>query len=75
MNADKSVLNGTANSGSVDAFVTDYLSKRMLLSGRGKGKSKLDSKSLECYLDAMNDLRTHQIAHEAWRFPTDYEKL
>ncbi len=73
MPADKVVLNGTAIPSSFDAFMTDFISLRVKKSGDGKGKAKLSSKSLECYVDAISFLRERQKANELDRF-TDLEQ-
>jgi hypothetical protein len=69
MAPDKAILDGTANQATTVVYM-QYLFKRKLLSGKQKGKGVLDHKSLECALEAIADLKVHQLAHEPHRFPT-----
>ena len=66
MEAEKTVLDGTANSASVLVFMT-YLSQRRCKSGKGAGKDFLDKKSLEVAMEALADLKVQQMALEPHR--------
>ena len=65
---DKTATDGTVTHAMVDAYVSDYLMKRLCLSGKGKGKHVVLQESLQACVDGLVDLKVHQLAMEPHRF-------
>ena len=67
MGADKQVTDGTVTQGTVFNFVVDYLTQRPLLSGPNRGRGKLDSRSVQYFVDALVDKKRDQVAEDVHR--------